>query len=180
MRISEILWKAASMESPGTLRGRIVAAQGMPCEADANHRIFVLIAEPRARRPWLHHQKHTPLQSRGRLCHSGINSLGLGFCDFFFIPVSAAAPAGAEFLAFFGRHLVPALGHAALPRPRWRAGTAEAAEQDLTQDEQAESLPEGDGTSANHLRHQVVPQLHHDEAEHCSDHQTDNNKSQTA
>src|SRR5438045_7068871 len=68
-----------------------------------------------------------------------------GFRSFFLVPVSAAAPASAEFFALLRRHLFPALGHAALPGPCRRPRTAEAAEEDLAQDQQAQSLPESDG-----------------------------------
>src|SRR3954469_1283206 len=74
------------------------------------------------------------------------------FRYFFFVPVPAAAPTGAESLALFGRHLLPPFRHAALPRPRWRARATKAAEKDLAQDQQAESLPEGDGAHAGDLR----------------------------
>src|ERR1700745_1173894 len=94
-------------------------------------------------------------------------------------PMTAAAPASPESFPFLGCHLLPTLCHASLPSPRGRAsGTAEAPEQDLAQDQQSERLPESNGANASDLRQEVVPQLHHDEAEQGGNDQPDGYKSQ--
>src|SRR5579859_4168106 len=73
---------------------------------------------------------------------------------------AAAAYAFAEFLALFGGHLRPALHHAMAPVPAPAMTSAEAAEQDLAQHQNAQGLPVGDFMPAKYRRHKPVPQPH--------------------
>ena len=60
---------------------------------------------------------------------------------------ATATHALAEFFAFFGRHLFPALHHAVAPRAHG-ATSAKAAKEDLAEDEDSQRLPVGDEVQA--------------------------------
>jgi hypothetical protein len=67
---------------------------------------------------------------------------------------SAHAPA--EFFAFFGRHLLPSLSHAASPMHVSSAAEA-SAKKDLAQQQQAYRLPEVDGVPSEDGGHEPIP-----------------------
>src|ERR1700686_4001217 len=80
-----------------------------------------------------------------------------------------AAPAShtlAEFFPFLGRHLRPALHHAAPPEHVRARPATKPSEKDLAQNQQAECLPERDQMPPEERGHQPVPKTHHHETKH--------------
>src|SRR6516162_9338401 len=76
---------------------------------------------------------------------------------------SAARPALARFCAFFGRHLLPALGHPpSHPRAhigRMRAANAKASEQNPAEKQQSERLPEANLPPSKQPRQKPIPEI---------------------
>src|SRR5882762_6755049 len=72
---------------------------------------------------------------------------------------AAMAHAFAEFLAFLGRHLLPALHHLAPPRHAARP-RPKSSEQQAAEDHESQRLPERNQPESEERRHQEVPQVH--------------------
>jgi hypothetical protein len=75
----------------------------------------------------------------------------------------ASAHAPAKFFAFFGRHLLPSLSHAASPMHVSSAAEASAKE-DLAQQQQAHRLPEVNSVPSEDGGHKPIPQAFHYES----------------
>jgi len=93
---------------------------------------------------------------------------------------AALAHALAKFFALIGGHLLPALVHASSPMHRTPWPAAETAEQDPAQHQQAERLPEGDGSQSEQSGHQPIPQAHGHQAENSGGKQGEECKPQTS
>src|SRR6266581_1192891 len=84
---------------------------------------------------------------------------------------SAAGAHGlTELLPFLRCHLLPSLHHVAPPAHGRSRAAAEAAEQDLAEDQQPKRLPVANGMQAKQGRHEPIPQAHNDQAKDgCED-----------
>src|SRR5579872_3459039 len=68
--------------------------------------------------------------------------LSCRLCSWCLTEPAASAHAGAEFLALFRRHLLPALPHAMPPAAAAATAPAKSAKQNLGQHDQSQRLPE--------------------------------------
>src|SRR5580698_3717976 len=63
----------------------------------------------------------------------------------------------AKFLPFFGGHLFPALNNSSSRAPTPAGPSAESAEKNLAENQNSDSLPDGDDVQTKERRHQPVP-----------------------
>src|SRR5580658_5327436 len=78
---------------------------------------------------------------------------------------TTTAPAIAEFFAFLGSHLFPALVHALFDSApafgAMRPAKTMASKENAAESQQSESLPEGNLVPSEERRRQPVPEMHH-------------------
>src|SRR6266699_397745 len=79
------------------------------------------------------------------------------------------AEALAELLALLRRHPLPAFGHSPPKIGAMKATTANASEQNPAENQQSDSLPEGNLPPSEQHRQQPVPQMHHQFAANCDE-----------
>jgi hypothetical protein len=78
-------------------------------------------------------------------------------------PTAAPREILAQLLALFGSHTLPILPHAPSPAPV-AAPAADSADEDSSEGQQAECLPETQHWTAKESRYQPIPKSHHHNA----------------